>query len=313
MHGQVFDFDTGLLYCRSRYYDPYSAAFLQRDPEGYADSVNQYAAFAHNPVNMTDRSGTVAADYADSVRKFGERAADRYGFPGRIVNTISKGVGWLLELGTEASQGWDLLQSDRQGSFGLIDRMQGAQMLVDEGNKILMAGMLLHAAGGMIASKAEGYLSAAAHREIDGARRASRELFAYHEESRSYSQAISDLKRMGGFHEIESEAAIYASENTGVAAHARYNEKKAQVRYARVSEGFEGKPGYLGVKVDEGTGIAEHTVTGGSVRYGVDNETGKNRRNSEVLQDSAVYFGHRLLCFHQGRSARHGEGSRQLG
>ena len=241
---------------------------------------------------MTDRSGTVAADYADSVRKFGERAADRFGFPGRIVNTIAKGVGWLLELGTEASQGWDLLESDRQGSFGLIDRMQGAQMVIDEGNKILMVGMILHAAGGMIASKAEGYLSAAAHREIDGARRASRELFTYHEESRSYSQAISDLKRMGGFHEIESEAAVYASENTGVAAHARYNEKKAQVRYARVAEGFEGKPGYLGVKVDEGTGLAEHTVSGGPVRYGIDNETGKIVEVPKYLQDPAIYLGH---------------------
>src|SRR5262249_1031171 len=56
-HGQYFDYDTGLLYLRSRFYDPYLGQFLQRDPLGYADSVNLYAGFGHNPTSLRDPTG----------------------------------------------------------------------------------------------------------------------------------------------------------------------------------------------------------------------------------------------------------------
>lgn len=56
-HGQYFDYDTGLLYLRARFYDPYTGSFLQQDPEGYEDSVNLYAAFGHNPVSLRDPTG----------------------------------------------------------------------------------------------------------------------------------------------------------------------------------------------------------------------------------------------------------------
>lgn len=56
-HGQFFDFDTGLLYLRARFYDPFTGQFLQQDPEAYVDSVNQYAAFGNNPATLRDPSG----------------------------------------------------------------------------------------------------------------------------------------------------------------------------------------------------------------------------------------------------------------
>jgi RHS repeat-associated protein len=56
-HGQFFDYDTGLLYLRARFYDPFTGQFLQPDPIPYGDSVNPYAAFANNPATLRDPSG----------------------------------------------------------------------------------------------------------------------------------------------------------------------------------------------------------------------------------------------------------------
>ncbi len=56
-HGQYFDYDSGLVYMRARYFDPFSGMFLQPDPDGYEDSVNLYAGFRHNPQTFRDPSG----------------------------------------------------------------------------------------------------------------------------------------------------------------------------------------------------------------------------------------------------------------
>lgn len=56
-HGQWFDYDTGLVYLRARFYDPSTGVFLVRDPEGYEDSTNLYAGMANNPVSYRDPSG----------------------------------------------------------------------------------------------------------------------------------------------------------------------------------------------------------------------------------------------------------------
>lgn len=56
-HGQYFDYDTGLIYARARFYDPYSGMFLEPDPLGYEDSVNLYAAMDNNPVGSRDPTG----------------------------------------------------------------------------------------------------------------------------------------------------------------------------------------------------------------------------------------------------------------
>lgn len=56
-HGQYFDYDTGLLYLRARWYDPFTGHFLERDPLQYEDSPNLYAGFANNPVTFRDPTG----------------------------------------------------------------------------------------------------------------------------------------------------------------------------------------------------------------------------------------------------------------
>lgn len=64
-HGQYFDYETGLIYLRSRFYDPFAGMFLEPDPLGYEDSVNHYAAFRNNPVSRRDPTGlsSSALDY----------------------------------------------------------------------------------------------------------------------------------------------------------------------------------------------------------------------------------------------------------
>ena len=59
-HGQYFDYDAGLIYLRSRYYDPYSGMFFERDPLGYENSVNHYAGMDNNPTTLRDPTGLAA-------------------------------------------------------------------------------------------------------------------------------------------------------------------------------------------------------------------------------------------------------------
>ena len=53
----LWDPDVDLYFMRARVFDPFRGEFLQRDPSGYADSVNMYAGFANDPVNLKDPSG----------------------------------------------------------------------------------------------------------------------------------------------------------------------------------------------------------------------------------------------------------------
>lgn len=71
-HGQVFDYDTGLVYLRARYYDPFAGLFLQPDPYGFEDSANLYSAFANNPVNLRDPTGAhigAVGEYFDDLEQ----------------------------------------------------------------------------------------------------------------------------------------------------------------------------------------------------------------------------------------------------
>jgi RHS repeat-associated protein len=56
-HGQYFDYDTGLVFLRARFYDPFTGQFLQQDPVPYGDSVNPYAGMGNNPTTLRDPSG----------------------------------------------------------------------------------------------------------------------------------------------------------------------------------------------------------------------------------------------------------------
>ncbi len=53
----LYDYETGLYLMRARVYDPRTGSFLQRDPEGFVDSVNPYAGMGWDPINLRDPTG----------------------------------------------------------------------------------------------------------------------------------------------------------------------------------------------------------------------------------------------------------------
>src|SRR5690554_3991950 len=63
--GYIYDYDTNMYYCQSRYYDPEIGRWLSIDDVGYLDSqsvhgLNLYAYCRNNPVMYIDRDGKSA-------------------------------------------------------------------------------------------------------------------------------------------------------------------------------------------------------------------------------------------------------------
>lgn len=57
--GYVSDYQTGLVYCWHRYYDPKIGRWISRDPIGLEGWVNTYAYCSGNPVQYVDPSGLI--------------------------------------------------------------------------------------------------------------------------------------------------------------------------------------------------------------------------------------------------------------
>ena len=88
-HGQYFDYETGLIYLRARFYDPFSGMFLEPDPHGYQDSVNPYAAMGNNPVGRRDPSGRGFMSWMfGRLASMGARASSRVVLREAAVETM---------------------------------------------------------------------------------------------------------------------------------------------------------------------------------------------------------------------------------
>jgi RHS repeat-associated protein len=99
-HGQYFDYDTGLIYLRARWYDPFTGHFLERDPMQYEDSPNLYAGFANNPVTFRDPTGMATrrrpgggGGGGDGPNINGPGGVNRPRHPGRTEPEPSQGSG----------------------------------------------------------------------------------------------------------------------------------------------------------------------------------------------------------------------------
>lgn len=77
-HGQYYDYDSGLIYLRSRFYDPFSGMFFQPDPLGYEQSVNHYAAFNNNPASVRDPTGLQGSGRQRTVVREGSQGREKY-------------------------------------------------------------------------------------------------------------------------------------------------------------------------------------------------------------------------------------------
>ncbi|MBL9167132.1 MAG: Ig-like domain-containing protein [Verrucomicrobiales bacterium] len=94
--GQYFDYDTGLVYMRARYYDPYAGMFLEPDPLGYDSSVNHYAGLANNPVSARDPFGLTPRGITPKMRSNFLRSK---GYSSHEVKLFHKSYSTLSRLG----------------------------------------------------------------------------------------------------------------------------------------------------------------------------------------------------------------------
>jgi RHS repeat-associated protein len=60
--GLMHDEETGLVYNRARFLHPTLGRFMQQDPLGYVDGMNQYEYVRSNPIHYSDSSGMYSED-----------------------------------------------------------------------------------------------------------------------------------------------------------------------------------------------------------------------------------------------------------
>ena len=65
------DSQTGLVYMRSRWYDPELARFVSEDLVGLAGGVNQYALAGSDPINGVDPFGLAPCSYGEILSGYG--------------------------------------------------------------------------------------------------------------------------------------------------------------------------------------------------------------------------------------------------
>ena len=100
--GRDFSFKTGLYYFRARYYDPGSGRWISKDPLGISGGLNQYVAFADNPVIFADPLGLTVSGILD----FGVTRVDYTDKCGNEKSTsVPDGQGFINILNQLAQQG----------------------------------------------------------------------------------------------------------------------------------------------------------------------------------------------------------------
>jgi RHS repeat-associated protein len=88
--GREWDDVTGLYFYRARYYSPEIGRFITEDPIGLgAGDVNFYAYVGNDPVNRTDPSGLLSADYHFAITK---QAAMALGYPPSVAAAMAQAV-----------------------------------------------------------------------------------------------------------------------------------------------------------------------------------------------------------------------------
>jgi len=97
--GREYSWVTGLYNFRARWYDPVTGRWLSNDPIGISGGLNQYVAFANNPVNFIDPFGLDWFDNtanfmagAGDVLSFGATRAIRNSFPDFYMQDYSSGA-----------------------------------------------------------------------------------------------------------------------------------------------------------------------------------------------------------------------------
>jgi RHS repeat-associated protein len=112
--------ETGLIYCRARYYDPAVGRFTQRDPTGLRGGINQFAYVGGNPVNRVDPSGTIYRPIVPNA------ATAQIGYTGQTAGGLTSGT---QNLGIQGNSGISESATDqsRLNSNGFTDLTKQVQ------------------------------------------------------------------------------------------------------------------------------------------------------------------------------------------
>ncbi|MGV3774763.1 MAG: Ig-like domain-containing protein, partial [Verrucomicrobiales bacterium] len=160
-HGQVYDYDTGLLYCRARHYDPRTGAFLQRDPAGYRDSMNEYAGFANNPVLYRDATGRSVYEsvtqFGRDLSGWGQEIQNSGGIINYAVGGMIGSVGSVLQLPATTAEAWDTLSEQGYGgTLDALNRLKAANTLTTSIHQWVRVGQKVYNAYSGMAQAAAG-------------------------------------------------------------------------------------------------------------------------------------------------------------
>lgn len=255
-HGQVFDYETGLVYCRMRYYDPTTGQFISRDPAGAEDSVNLYAGFKNNPVVNRDMSGASI----DELGRELEETGNRFNYHDSTLTDYILGratafVGRTLQLGTKAAEGWELMESNRPGTLGLMDRMKGAELFIGDAQQAFASfGAGMSAVGAVsairgVAGKAAGFFEQMAERRSMNA--ANRKFL--------HAQGLAQFEIDGFLNGIERFKREMKAESVEVAIRSFKKDKRVARREA-VEAGRVQKPTRFGDKTDKNATLTDYIL-----------------------------------------------------
>ncbi len=137
--GEYFDKETGTIYLRARYYDPFTGRFMNEDP--VRDGLNYYTYCGNNPIFFFDPSGLQAYEYrADRATVGGSSNYPQYALPSIVPPATAHDI--LDALGMFPALGGVF-----DGANGLYYIIQG-----DEANAVIsMMGIM---PGGQVATGA---------------------------------------------------------------------------------------------------------------------------------------------------------------
>jgi RHS repeat-associated protein len=137
-YGYVTDTESNLIYCQNRFYDPYTARWVTRDPSGLDGGINTYQYCLGDPIDNNDPTG-----YQTAVQTFlddwtwSEYVGDAWAVvrgEGSSLNPINWGKGlWGLggylwdngitidsakHIGSQALEGINIFDKDDPYAFG---------------------------------------------------------------------------------------------------------------------------------------------------------------------------------------------------